>query len=204
MKVLISNRFSIDVLPILLTLFFFFLLEDFEVNAQLKSKKFEKTEKTNPFSITRKKKLSCFKDELKTKNCFLSLAFQKFSYTIFITGEKIRFNNGIWRSLSNMPKHGQEVDWNSIQIIKIGQRLLIEFLLWGIKNHGQVQSLYWDVYEIQGVKISLVLSEIIQKRRKNITEWKEEKYLHDKREKFGLQKEEDKIRWFVKDRTGYF
>ena len=148
-----------------------------------------------------KNRMSCSKDELKNKDCFL----KAFSYKIFLTKKKLRLSNGIWRSLVAMPEYGSEVEWHRIRFVRENRRLFLEFLLWGLQGYGKVQNLHWDIYEIQGVKTHLVLSEIVQKRRKDVTQWRTRNFIHDEKESFGLKPQEGgKIQWFVESRSGEF
>lgn len=147
------------------------------------------------------KSFSCSQESLKNKDCYLNA----FHYSIYFSAQKIRLNNGRWRSLLDMPTHGKEVDWHAIRIFQKNRRLFLEFFLWAIKEYGKVQSLFWDVYEIKGVQMSRMLSKIIQKRRKNITEWKTTHYIYDQKVNYGLHALEDgKIQWFVKNKNGIF
>ena len=187
-----------------LNLFFFVLASKPQANFFSLAKLQKQELDYSPHPNAKEAKLFCSKDELKTKNCFLSLFVSPYQYKIFLSYEKIRLNNGVWRSLSEIPKHGKEVEWEQVKVIKKNGRLLLQLFLWGLQGYGEVQSLYWDIYEIKGVQMSRVLSEVIQKRRKNITKWRTRSFLYDKKEQFGLKTEGSSIKWFVKHRTGQF
>lgn len=144
---------------------------------------------------------SCLPEGLRNKDCYLSA----FNYNIYFGAEKIRLSDGRWRSLVDMPKHGKGVEWHAIRLFEKNQRFFLEFFLWALQEYGKVQSLFWDIYEIKGIQMKKVLSEIVQKRRKNITDWKNIRYIYDKKVNHGLKALKDgKIQWFVKNKKGVF
>lgn len=104
--------------------------------------------------------LSCSARELSLRNCTLKQG----PLRVEMQKERLRLNDGVWRNLEDEPIKG-DVEWQKVQLEKIGKRSFIEFWIWNLpKGEAAVSDLVWIVWEIKGVETIARIHEVIQKR----------------------------------------
>ena len=177
-------------------LFFIFavvLFMSFSVESPLVAKvsALKKTNKKTKENIKNK----CLSKELSLQNCYLK--FQK--NKIHLGKEKILFTDGVWRSIYDMPYKGEHTEWEKANVRTLGKRIFLEVKIWAQEESQLgIQSLYWSVYEIQEERLSLKLSEVIQKRRPR----ENQKPILDPMEPYGLKLKGHKVVWWVNHQKG--
>ncbi len=158
-----------------------------------------------PFQLNgakEKDKFSCTKTELVTKSCVLKIL----DYTLRLTPEKILISNGVFRKIKDMPLKGEQVEWIRVNTFRADKRVFVELLIWGLPiGEANVQSLYWTVSVLDGVKLNFLLYELVQKRRLIIGEDGKTSILYDPLSAFGIKvNKKGKLNWHVKNRKGSF
>lgn len=112
------------------------------------------------FAKPEKDILNCSARELSLRSCTLKLG----SLQVEMQKERLRLNDGVWRNLEDEPIKG-DVEWQKVQLQKIGKRNFIEFWIWNLpKGEAAVSDLVWIVWEIKGVETVPRVHEVIQKR----------------------------------------
>lgn len=154
------------------------------------------------FSAKEKDKFSCNKTELQTKSCVLKLL----NYNLQLTPEKILISDGVFRNIKGLPVKGEKVEWVRVNTFRAHKRVFVELLMWGLPiGEANVQSLYWTVSELKGVKLSFLIYELVQKRRLIEAENGKTLILYDPRSPFGIKVDrKGKLIWHVKNRKGIF
>ncbi len=130
---------------------------------------------SNPcYAVKSKKK--CDSSELELKNCLLHTLGVKLHFA----EDKILVHDGVWRTIEAIPLTGKLTEWKDIQLQKIGSQLYIEIWIWTEPSgDAEVQNLNWYILEINSRKLTLVFSESVQKRSRNLT-FEKGHYFYDK------------------------
>ena len=147
----------------------------------------------------------CTKKELELKSCQLRLK----EYHLSFSPDKITVSNGIWKEVHPLPLSGEKVTWERVQLCRLKGRYLVELEIWATpKGEAEVQDLNWAVYELKEVRWQQQVMEVIQKRRLQLDEPKNNKkpqFHFDPKEKYGLKAEGgEKISWFAGKWQGRF
>ena len=131
-------------------------------------------------------KLSCRARDLKNKNCYLSLDKNR----VQVWKDKIFLNDLVERDTKSIALG----DWQFVKAQKISGRWFLEIGLWGPPlGVGEVESLWWQVYEIKNGQYVKHIEKLIQKRKK-ITDTR---FKYDKLANYGLREQKKKIYWHV-------
>lgn len=152
---------------------------------------------------TANSKMRCLPQDLTNKNCYLFLDKNR----LHIWKDKIFLNNLIARDtkpidISPSDKFAAKLDladWHSIKAKRLHNRWFLEMSLWGPPlSGGEVESLWWLVFEIKEGRLIKHLEKLIQKRKKIASG----RFKYDKLATYDLHEKNKKIYWRVNYEKG--
>lgn len=150
-----------------------------------------------PGLVIAKTKLRCVSHELQQKNCYI---YQP-PYKIQIHNDNFNVYDGVWRKILSQPLTGELVEWQSLKLVSMGKRKLLDIKIWSEpQGEAKISSLNWYVYEIQGVNLTQRVSGVIRKKRVD----DKGRAFKDPYEKYGLKQKGSKIHWWVGLKKGDF
>ena len=153
----------------------------------------------SPIAQAFTKASKCNKIQLELKDC----ALETQGYQIHLLNGKINIFDGKWREVEKLPTSGKAVEWQKIKIFKKKKRKFVEILIWDMPSgEANIQSLRWQLLELNGAKYKMVLDKVVRKRTPYLDKDSKKKYHLDKKIPFELVANKGKLLWRVDQQKG--
>ncbi len=158
-------------------------------------------QKPMPVKNHKKPATQCSHRDLMIKNCYLQMGINR----VHVWRDKLFLNDLIARDIEPIDTVTSDkikvTVWQFVNAKKMGETWMLEMGFWGPPlTAGNVESLWWVVYEIKSGHFVKQVEQLIQKRKK----LDNGEHRRDKMAIYGLSLDKRKVKWHVGREKGSF